>query len=195
MGALASRSSVDLSHQEFEVWKFAHAGSRTRVTSMGGLYDAATLHALLIMHSEKTCKTVRTDPDASRFYGKGIAATRTPGTRHAHHRRAEGRRPPPAHLAAPPSQRPTSVCVGRRPPPARLAASTPPRPTSMRVGRRPATARLAASTSPRPTSICVRHLPWEELRMPGVEPGSQAWEACMMPLHYMRFCDWAIRES
>lgn len=26
------------------------------------------------------------------------------------------------------------------------------------------------------------------LRMPGVEPGSQAWEACMMPLHYMRAC-------
>ena len=26
--------------------KYAHAGSRTRVTSMGGLYDAATLHAL-----------------------------------------------------------------------------------------------------------------------------------------------------
>ena len=25
--------------------KYAHAGSRTRVTSMGGLYDAATLHA------------------------------------------------------------------------------------------------------------------------------------------------------
>ena len=25
-----------------------------------------------------------------------------------------------------------------------------------------------------------------EMRMPGVEPGSQAWEACMMPLHYMR---------
>ena len=24
------------------------------------------------------------------------------------------------------------------------------------------------------------------MRMPGVEPGSQAWEACMMPLHYMR---------
>ena len=23
--------------------------------------------------------------------------------------------------------------------------------------------------------------------MPGVEPGSQAWEACMIPLHYMRF--------
>jgi hypothetical protein len=26
----------------------AHAGSRTRVTSMGGLYDAATLHALCL---------------------------------------------------------------------------------------------------------------------------------------------------
>ena len=28
------------------------------------------------------------------------------------------------------------------------------------------------------------------MRMPGIEPGSQAWEACMMPLHYMR-CDGA----
>ena len=26
------------------------------------------------------------------------------------------------------------------------------------------------------------------MRTPGVEPGSQAWEACMMPLHYMRSC-------
>ena len=26
----------------------------------------------------------------------------------------------------------------------------------------------------------------EQMRMPGVEPGSQAWGACMMPLHYMR---------
>ena len=25
-----------------------------------------------------------------------------------------------------------------------------------------------------------------KLHMPGVEPGSQAWGACMMPLHYMR---------
>ena len=24
------------------------------------------------------------------------------------------------------------------------------------------------------------------MRPPGVEPGSQAWEACMMPLHYKR---------
>ena len=28
--------------------KTAHAGSRTRVTSMGGLYDTATLRALLM---------------------------------------------------------------------------------------------------------------------------------------------------
>ena len=28
--------------------------------------------------------------------------------------------------------------------------------------------------------------PSQRMRMPGVEPGSQAWEACMMPLHYMR---------
>ena len=25
-----------------------------------------------------------------------------------------------------------------------------------------------------------------KMRMPGVEAGSQAWEACMIPLHYMR---------
>ena len=28
----------------------------------------------------------------------------------------------------------------------------------------------------------------EQMRTPGVEPGSQAWEACMMPLHYVRHC-------
>ena len=27
---------------------------------------------------------------------------------------------------------------------------------------------------------------YRNMRMPGVEPGSQAWGACMMPLHYMR---------
>ena len=26
------------------------------------------------------------------------------------------------------------------------------------------------------------------VRMPGVEPGAQAWEACLLLLHYMRFC-------
>ena len=29
-----------------------------------------------------------------------------------------------------------------------------------------------------------------KMRMPGVEPGSQAWEACMIPLHYMRVMMW-----
>ena len=47
MGALEARSCVEVSHEELAVRKFAHAGSRTRVTSMGGLYDTATLHARL----------------------------------------------------------------------------------------------------------------------------------------------------
>ena len=34
-------------------------------------------------------------------------------------------------------------------------------------------------------------LPSTGMRTPGVEPGSQAWEACMMPLHYVRF--WHFR--
>ena len=29
-------------------------------------------------------------------------------------------------------------------------------------------------------------LPDASLRTPGVEPGPQAWEACMIPLHYAR---------
>ena len=32
----------------------------------------------------------------------------------------------------------------------------------------------------------------QQMRTPGVEPGSQAWEACMMPLHYVR-C-WRLKE-
>ena len=28
----------------------------------------------------------------------------------------------------------------------------------------------------------------KKLRTPGIEPGAQAWEACMLPLHYVRFC-------
>ena len=27
----------------------------------------------------------------------------------------------------------------------------------------------------------------KDMRTPGVEPGSQAWEACMIPLHYVRW--------
>ena len=39
-------------------------------------------------------------------------------------------------------------------------------------------------------AACASRLPLctaGHVRMPGVEPGSQAWEACIMPLHYMRF--------
>ena len=28
----------------------------------------------------------------------------------------------------------------------------------------------------------------QNVRMPGVEPGPQSWEACVMPLQYMRHC-------
>ena len=38
--------------------------------------------------------------------------------------------------------------------------------------------------------ICINHessgVATCPVRTPGVEPGSQAWEACMMPLHYVR---------
>ena len=35
-------------------------------------------------------------------------------------------------------------------------------------------------------NICAHDSILLKVRMPGVEPGSQAWEACMIPLHYMR---------
>ena len=35
-------------------------------------------------------------------------------------------------------------------------------------------------------NICAHDAILLKVRMPGVEPGSQAWEACMIPLHYMR---------
>ena len=45
------------------------------------------------------------------------------------------------------------------------------------------------------SAVSPRSMWWESapkragiMRMPGVEPGSQAWEACMMPLHYVRCC-------
>ena len=47
------------------------------------------------------------------------------------------------------------------------------------------------STHPTRSLACagpcaLRRKARNSLRMPGVEPGSQAWMACMMPLHYMR---------
>ena len=38
-------------------------------------------------------------------------------------------------------------------------------------------------------AACASRLPLctaGRVRMPGVEPGSQSWEACMIPLHYVR---------
>lgn len=35
----------------------------------------------------------------------------------------------------------------------------------------------------------------QAMRMPGVEPGAQAWEACMLPLHYMRMSTHAGHDS
>ena len=43
--ARTDRPHAQLAFHDFTLQN-AHAGSRTRVTSMGGLYDAATLHAL-----------------------------------------------------------------------------------------------------------------------------------------------------
>ena len=51
----------------------AHAGSRTRVTSMGGLYDTATLHALLIV----LC-AVPLNRDGRRLYDVLVRCARHP---------------------------------------------------------------------------------------------------------------------
>ena len=47
--------------------------------------------------------------------------------------------------------------------------------------------RQARCPPPRAPSMAATHHP-RKLRMPGVKPGSQAWEACMIPLHDMRRC-------
>ena len=47
--------------QRHGVGKDAHAGSRTRVTSMGGLYDTATLHALVFKCTHARTKHAATD--------------------------------------------------------------------------------------------------------------------------------------
>ena len=47
--------------QKHRVGKDAHAGSRTRVTSMGGLYDTATLHALVFKCTHARTKHAATD--------------------------------------------------------------------------------------------------------------------------------------
>ena len=46
-------------------------------------------------------------------------------------------------------------------------------------------AALLTLAGPEPALYSLRYTAL--LRTPGVEPGSQAWEACMMPLHYVRY--------
>ena len=155
-------------------WTCAHAGSRTRVTSMGGLYDAATLHALLRFYCPQTqlCMTsfgclgnasplgrmrhCRSSPRAAGLdrqatwhgaMGSCAADARTLSRGRAHMAAAVRRAPGDMLLLASPEAWPS--CSGRK--------------------------RLC-----RGGGGC-------EMRMPGVEPGSQAWEACMIPLHYMRY--------
>ena len=48
----------------------AHAGSRTRVTSMGGLYDAATLRALTAFVKERMSRAERISHATCLAHGK-----------------------------------------------------------------------------------------------------------------------------
>ena len=70
--------------------------------------------------------------------------------------------------------------------PVALAAHRPPRATNPTPPRPPTTAD-AADTAYRELSSCI-HEGGTSTRTPGVEPGSQAWEACVMLLHYVRSC-------
>ena len=50
---------------------------------------------------------------------------------------------------------------------------------------------LRRSAGMRNVHLVIHEIPGygkEAMRTPGVELGSQAWEACMMPLHYVRSC-------
>ena len=51
-------------------------------------------------------------------------------------------------------------------------------------------AALLTLAGPEPALYILRYAAL--LRSPGVEPGSQAWEACMMPLHYVRYVSIAM---
>ena len=39
-----------------------------------------------------------------------------------------------------------------------------------------------------PRQAAIKSSSYAAMRQPGVEPGAQAWEACMLPLHYWRSC-------
>ena len=80
------------------VKKSAHAGSRTRVTSMGGLYDAATLRALMINRCSRmlmeprcrlnTCKIQRDHTPPNQFgqrHGRDRPTSSLKNSRYAEH--------------------------------------------------------------------------------------------------------------
>ena len=153
----------------------AHAGSRTRVTSMGGLYDAATLHALLCSYCKQTtlCMT---------SFGCMGNSSRLGRTRHCcSSPRAAGLDRQATWHGAMGSCAADARTLSRGR--AHMAAA---------VRRAPGDMLLLASPEAWQSCSGRKRLSRRgggcEVRMPGVEPGSQAWEACMIPLHYMRCC-------
>ena len=126
----------------------AHAGSRTRVTSMGGLYDAATLHALLAPQGGDYSISAFDFPS---MHVIQWLRTGSPCVRNGFDSCARGSA--------------TAVRHGWR----RLWS----------LDR----SECCAESTEAWTLLASLHT----LRTPGVEPGSQAWEACMIPLHYVRY--------
>ena len=125
----------------------AHAGSRTRVTSMGGLYDAARLRALLAPQGGDYSISAF---DFSSMHVIQWLRTGSPCVRNGFDSCARGSA--------------TAVRHGWR----RLWS----------LDR----SECCAESTEAWTLLASLHT----LRTPGVEPGSQAWGACMMPLHYVR---------
>ena len=223
--------------------KDAHAGSRTRVTSMGGLYDAATLHALLCMfpltpsawrsqywprltHPQRVCQLpwrIGRRGSVCRSHGRGelvhlVGPSGICGVHaSAHHQRlgpAGGGAWPPLARAERGGQRRRSVqgrcgcgwleahvCAQCHPPPLVFSAQ------SWRAaiqharswGWHGGTLRVWGLRHGTPC-VAMAHVHYrlrartsKPMRMPGVKPGSQAWEACMMPLHYMRCLECSLQ--
>ena len=76
----------------------------------------------------------------------------------------------------PETARPRRTLWIRRPGSAPSSPGTAPKRAQEAFLREPLPCAQACGGGPRAT----------KMRTPGVQPGSQTWEACMMPLHYMR---------
>ena len=94
----------------------AHAGSRTRVTSMGGLYDTATLHAP--MHIDPLCIIARTyEPAHKNEAEAGALSKLSKSTRAAEPAPLSEARSEPACATSPHTPRPPAalcLCSKRR---------------------------------------------------------------------------------